>query len=122
MAGTTNSYTNWSTTLTLAAGTNTVKAYAVNQGGNYSATNSVSFVSSNSFKLQLAFAVGQPLTGNGLSFVLQVSTGLVGHVQVSTNLTSWGTLTNFTGTNATLNFRDATATNYNDRFYRAVVP
>jgi hypothetical protein len=122
MAGTTNSYTNWSTTLTLAAGTNTVKAYAVNQGGNYSATNSVSFVSSNSFQLQLAFVAGQPLGGNGLSFVLQVSTGLVGHIQVSTNLTSWGTLTNFTGTNATLNFRDATATNYNDRFYRAVVP
>jgi hypothetical protein len=62
LAATTNSYTNWSTTLTLAAGTNTVKAYAVNLGGNYSATNSVSFVSSNSFKLQLTFALDQPLT------------------------------------------------------------
>jgi hypothetical protein len=31
-------------------------------------------------------------------------------------------LTNFTGTNATINFRDAAATNYRDRFYRAVVP
>jgi len=122
LAGTTNSYTNWSTTLTLATGTNMVQAYAVNQGGNYSATNSVSFVSSNSFKLQLAFAAGQPLASNGLNFVLQLSTGLNGHIQVSTNLTSWGTLTNFTGTNATLNFRDAAATNYNDRFYRAVIP
>ncbi len=121
-AGTTNSYTNWSTTLTLAAGTNTVKAYAVNLGGNYSATNSVSFVSSNSFKLQLAFGAGQPLGGNGLSLVLQLSTGLAGHIQVSTNLVDWVALTNFTGTNATLNFRDAAATNFNDRFYRAVVP
>jgi hypothetical protein len=121
-AATTNSYTNWSTTLTLAAGTNMVKAYAVNLGGNYSATNSVSFVSSNSFKLQLTFAAGQPLAGNGLNFVLQVSTGLVGHVQVSTNLTSWATLTNFVGTNATITFRDTAATNSNQRFYRAVIP
>jgi uncharacterized repeat protein (TIGR03803 family) len=121
-AATTNSYTNWSTTLTLAAGTNTVKAYAVNLGGNYSATNSVSFVSSNSFRLQLTFATGQPLAVNGLNFVLQVSTGLVGHVQVSTNLTSWATLTNFVGTNATISFRDPAATNSSRRFYRAVIP
>ena len=53
LACTTNGFTDWSTTLTLAVGTNTVQAYAVNQGGNYSATNSVSFVSSNSFKLTL---------------------------------------------------------------------
>jgi hypothetical protein len=122
LAGTTNSYTNWTTILTLAAGTNTVKAYAVNQGGNYSATNSVSFVSSNSFKLQLAFAAGQPLAGNGLNFVLQLSTGLNGHIQVSTNLLNWVALTNFIGTNATINFLDTAATNYSDRFYRAVIP
>lgn len=28
----------------------------------------------------------------------------------------------FIGTNATINFRDAAATNYSDRFYRAVIP
>ena len=121
-AATTNSYTNWSTTLTLAAGTNTVKAYAVNLGGNYSATNSVSFLSSNSFNLHLVFTAGQPLAGNGLNFVLQLSPGLNGHVQVSTDLLNWVMLTNFTGTNAVLNFRDAAATNSRDRFYRAVVP
>ena len=121
-AVTTNGYTNWSTTLTLAAGTNTVKAYAVNLGGVYSATNSVSFMSSNSFKLQLAFAVGPPLTGAGLNFILQLSPGLNGHIQVSTNLVDWSAFTNFVGTNATINFRDAAATNYNDRFYRAVIP
>jgi hypothetical protein len=121
-AATTNNYTNWSTTLTLAAGTNMVKAYAVNLGGIYSATNSVSFVSSNSFKLQLTFANTLPLTTNGLIFSLQLSTGLNGHIQVSTNLTSWATLTNFVGTNTTINFRDPAATNSNHRFYRAVIP
>ena len=121
-AVTTNNYTNWSTALTLAAGTNTVRAYAVNLGGNYSATNSVSFVSSNAFELQLAFAAGQPLGVNGLNFVLQVSTNVNGHILVSTDLVNWMTLTNFIGTNTTINFRDAAATNFNQRFYRAVTP
>ena len=121
-ATTTNGYTNWSTTLTLAAGTNTVKAYAVNLGGNYSATNSVSFVSSNNFKLQLAITNPVPLNTTGLVFILELSAGLNGHIQVSTDLLNWVTLTNFIGTNATIHFRDAAATNYSDRFYRAVVP
>ena len=42
--------------------------------------------------------------------------------QVSTNLVDWMTLTNFVGTNATIYFRDAAATNLNLRFYRAVTP
>ena len=109
-------------TLTLAAGTNTVKAYAVDFGANLSTTNSVSFVSSNAFKLQLAFTTVQPLATNGLNFALQVSTGLNGHVQVSTDMVDWVTLTNFVGSNATIYFRDAAATNLNQRFYRAVSP
>jgi hypothetical protein len=121
-ASTTNSYTNWSTTLTLATGTNTLKAYAVNQGGNYSATNSVSFVSSNTFNLQLVFTNALPMKTNGLVFNLQLSTGLNGHIQVSTNLTSWATLTNFVGSNTTITFLDPAATNSSHRFYRAVIP
>jgi hypothetical protein len=122
LAATTNNYTNWTTTVTLAAGTNTVKAYAVDLGGNYSATSSVSVLSSNTFKLQLNFAINPPLTSTGLNFALQISSNLYGHVQVSTNLTSWTTLTNFVGTNTTLNFRDPAATNSSSRFYRAVIP
>ena len=119
---TTNNYTNWTTTITLAAGTNTVKAYAVDLGGNYSTTSSVSVLSSNTFKLQLNFAINPPLTSTGLNFALQISSNLYGHVQVSTNLTSWTTLTNFVGTNTTLNFSDPAATNSSSRFYRAVIP
>ena len=119
---TTNGWTNWTTTLKLTAGTNTVKAYAMDLGGNFSTTNSLNVVSSNTFMLQLAFTNAFPLKTNGLVFILQLSTGLNGHIQVSTNLTSWTTMTNFVGTNTTLKFRDQAATNSNVRFYRATIP
>jgi len=51
-----------------------------------------------------------------------LSAGLNGHIQVSSNLMSWTTLTNFIGTNSTLIFRDPAATNFSRRFYRAVIP
>jgi hypothetical protein len=119
---TTNGWTNWTTTVELSSGTNTVKAYAMDFAGNFSTTNSVSFVSSNAFKLQLAFTNALPLKSNGLVFSLELSIGLNGHIQVSTNLKSWTTLTNFVGTNSTITFRDPAATNSNHRFYRAVIP
>jgi len=119
---TTNGWTNWTTTVQLIAGTNTIKAYALDLGGNFSITNSVSFVSSNAFKLQLNFATQQPLASNGLNFSLLISSNLNGHIQASTDLLSWLTLTNFVGTNTMLKFHDSTATNFNHRFYRAVIP
>jgi uncharacterized repeat protein (TIGR03803 family) len=122
LSSTTNSWTNWTTTLKLITGTNTVKAYAVDGSGNFSTTNSVSVLSSNTFKLLLAFTNATPLKTNGLTFQLQLSTGLIGHIQFSTNLNSWTVLTNFVGTNANLNFRDPAATNSVHRFYRAVIP
>ncbi len=121
-ATTTNHWTNWSVTLTLVAGTNTIRAYAVDLGANLSTTNTVSFMSSNTFTLQLGFAAGPPLSGNGLSFDLQISPGLNGRIEASTNLVNWVTLTNFVGTNSIIYFRDAAATNLNQRFYRAVMP
>lgn len=125
VTATTNQFINWTQVATLLAGTNTVNAYAVNFGGLASLTNTVSFVSSNTFALQLLFTNVQPLQTNGLSFSLQLSPGLNGHIQVSTNLasvTNWMTLTNFTGSNTVITFRDPGATNSNQRYYRAVIP
>jgi hypothetical protein len=56
---------------------------------------------------------------NGFTFSLLTS-NLSGFVQISTNLSTWTTFTNFTATNGTLNFRDP-ATNLNRRFYRLLV-
>ena len=122
LASTANSFTNWITTLALIAGTNTIRAYAVGLGGNYSLTNTLSIISSNTFNLQLNFTNSQPLKTNGLTFSLQLSKGLNGHIQVSTNLINWVTLTNFVGTNSPITFRDSAAINFPRRFYRAVIP
>lgn len=58
------------------------------------------------------------------AFALNIQ-GLFGRsatLEISTNLMSWQILTNLTGTNATIYFEDRAATNYGQRFYRAVVP
>jgi len=119
-ATTTNGWTNWSVTLPLLSGTNTVKAYAVDLGGNTSATNTVSVTSSNTFKMQLSFASAEPMSSNGLSLKLDSSAGINSTIQVSSNLVNWTVLTNFVGTNGALSFRDSAATGFNRRFYRAV--
>ena len=120
---TANSFSNWNTPLlTLVTGTNTLKAFALNLGGIYSLTNSVSFVSSNTFALQLVFTNALPMKTNGLVFSLQLSSGLNGRIQFSTNMADWTPLTNFVGTNSTITFRDPGATNSSQRFYRAVIP
>jgi hypothetical protein len=66
----------------------------------------------------------QPLLSptNG-TFALNIQ-GLFGRsatLEISTNLTIWQTLTNLTGTNATIYFEDWATTNLNQRFYRAVL-
>jgi pimeloyl-ACP methyl ester carboxylesterase len=130
----TNNFKNWFTTnLTLSLGTNLIKAYALDLGGNYSLTNSVAVVVTNAPGLRSAsvrllvlpasVSVADPhLTPGGLEFTLQITGAASGIIQASTNLTSWETLSTFTGTNTTINFRDPSAANSSLRFYRAVVP
>ena len=122
LATSTNGWTNWTAVLPLTAGTNVIKVYAVDLGGNASTTKTVSVVSSNTFNLRLGFSSAQPLASNGLELSLEVSRGISGRVEVSTNLKDWATLTSFVGTNTTMQFLDPAATNYNWRFYRAVAP
>jgi hypothetical protein len=119
-ATTTNNFTNWTQTVTLAAGTNVLRAYAIDIAGNLSLTNQVSVYSTNAFKLLLA--VSNAPTTSGLVFHLNVSPGINGHIEASTDFAQWTTLTNFIGTNSVLNILDPSVTNQEYRFYRAVVP
>jgi hypothetical protein len=122
LATTATSYSNWTATATLVAGTNTIRSYTMDWGGNYSTTSSVSVISSNTFKLLLSFGTSKPLLTNGLTFTLQLSSNLNGHIYYSTNMINWVSWTNFKGTNASFTFRDPAATNSPKRFYRAVIP
>ena len=120
-ATSTNSYTNWISSLELTAGTNTFSAYAMNLGGNYSTTNSVTLISSNTFQMQSSFATS-PSVNTGLSLNLNMSPNLSGRILVSTDMINWTVLTNFTtGTSPTISIYDPNATN-SQRFYRAVSP
>jgi len=132
MAVSTNNFRNWAATnLSLSAGTNVVRVFALNEGGLDSLTNTVTVIVTNAVpKLKVGVRAqvvpGEPavsianahMTSGGLAFSLLIIGGATGVVQVSTNLTDWETVTNFAGTNTTIGFCDPAATNANCRFYR----
>ncbi|HEY1790243.1 MAG TPA: Ig-like domain-containing protein, partial [Verrucomicrobiae bacterium] len=135
-ATTTNYFKNWWTTnsLTFTAATNTFSAYAVNLGGNYSITNNLVLISTNSaasdlmpgsingIKMLLSF-VTLPSAKGGLSLNLSVPPNANGRILVSTDMINWTVLTSFAaGTNSTISIYDPTATTNGRRFYRAVTP
>jgi len=120
-SATSTNMTNWTTTFELVAGTNTIRAFATDLGGNDSRTNSVSIYSSIAFNFRLSLPRSQSAGPSGMVFNLGASTGLNGRILVSTNLTDWAVLTNFVGTDSEIIFSDPGATN-GMRFYRAVVP
>ncbi|HEY1789712.1 MAG TPA: hypothetical protein VGJ73_16310, partial [Verrucomicrobiae bacterium] len=117
---TANGFTNWTATVQLSAGSNVLHIYAMNLGGNYSPTNTLSLISTNAAAIQFGL-VSQPPAGHGFNINLKLSPGLSGRIEVSTNLIDWDVLTNFTETNGVLNIYDPNATTPR-RFYRAMVP
>jgi hypothetical protein len=74
------------------------------------------------FRLQLGLGSDRPLTSNGFELSLTGPAGLNYRVDASIDLVNWIVLTNFVSTGATMNFRDSAATNFSQRFYRAVAP
>jgi uncharacterized repeat protein (TIGR01451 family) len=71
--------------------------------------------------MTLDVSPGQPLNDYGFRASLYALPGLTYEIDASTNLISWQPITNFLGTNFPFVFQDLTATNYNRRFYRAVL-
>ena len=69
----------------------------------------------------LGFGPATPWTSNGFSFMFQGPTGFDYSIEASTDLFNWLPLTNFTSTNSPFFFSDPSATNYPQRFYRAVM-
>ena len=70
--------------------------------------------------MSLAVNGDQASGSNGFSGLLYALPGLRYEVDASTDLLSWQAVTNFLSTNSPFSFRDSNATNFNQRFYRAV--
>jgi hypothetical protein len=132
-AVTVNQWANWSASLNLLPGANQLVIYAVDTTGNYSKTNSrvLTFTPATAAVVKISGTVNANTLAitdwvyaatNGFSLTLQSSSSQNGRIQVSTNLTSWETLTNFTGTNSPLIFNDPASKDSTHRFYRAVSP
>ena len=131
-AVTVNQWTNWSASLNLIPGANQLAIYAVDTSGNCSKTNSktLTFTPAAAAVVKISGVVNAntlvitdwAYATNGFSLTLQSLSNQNGRVQASTNLTSWETLTNFSGTNTPFNFIDPTAIQTSHKYYRAVSP
>jgi hypothetical protein len=97
-------------------------------GTNYGANTTFTTANTDPFSaLELNLVNVRLLKTNGLIFDIQLPANLNGyivngHIEVSTNLTSWTTLTNFVGSNSIATVSDPVATNAIRRFYRAAIP
>ena len=97
-------------------------------GTNYGANTIFTTANTDPFSaLELNLVNVRLLKTNGLIFDIQLPVSLNGyivngHIEVSTNLTSWTILKNFVGSNSIATVSDPVATNATRRFYRAAIP
>lgn len=115
---TTNSFTNWFATGLLIAGTNTLRAFAVDPAGNYSVTKTVNFVAPHAFSMALAPI---PQVTDGFAFSLNTATGANCRIDFSEDLVNWTVFTNLVTTLPVTLFRDPSTTSNALRFYRAAL-
>jgi predicted secreted protein len=125
-AATVNGWTNWAAGLTLAAGTNTVQAYAVDTGGNVSTTNTVQVndvvlveaVSTNNVSPAAAAILESPAySKSGYAFDVTGTSGRLYVVEASSDLVHWAPVATNT---APFTFMDSDADRFSQRFYRSV--
>jgi hypothetical protein len=91
---------------------------------------SYSFTATSDRVLVANFVPNTPLLGfstplwstNGFGLMLQGPIGSNYEIDASTDLLTWLLFTNFTSTNSPFYFSDPAATNFNQRFYRVVLP
>ncbi len=121
-AGSSNLFRNWTAAVPLLVGTNLLRVRAVDAAGNRSLTNSFSVISSNGFFLRLALQSPFPAGDVPATVTVQLSPGLVGSLQASSDALHWTNLARFPGTNAVWTFRDPAGFVDRNRLYRAVVP
>jgi hypothetical protein len=128
-ATTANSWTNWSATLSLVAGTNSLKAFAKDTSGNASTTNSVSFeyvvpVTTSAVSSSVEPIIASPAVLSTANFTLGQFALLVSGttnaqyvVQASTDLVNWVSVQTNT---APFSYVDANAGQFSQRYYRAI--
>lgn len=119
IASTGNGWTNWTGPAILSAGTNAIRAFAVDNTGNISKTNSimVSYSPSSSPVIQTGSGLG--VSTNGFGFSISAANQTI-VVDACTNLGNpvWVPIqTNLVGNTPTY-FSDPSWTNYPGRFYR----
>jgi len=118
----TNGYTNWSQNQELVADTHVLKAHAQELGGNFSLTNNMNVISGNTFTLIPNLRHTWPLTESGSVTRLHLAHELNGNIQVSADLISCSTLTNFMRAHSVVVIHEPATTNAASRFNQIIVP
>jgi hypothetical protein len=120
IGSTVNAWTNWAATVLLNPGANVIRAFAVDNTGNISTTNTIN-VTCNLSTSPPSIQPGQSLgiSSNGFGFNL-TGTNLTVVVEACTNLASpeWVPVQTNNLSNGPVYFSDPTWTNYPARFYR----